>query len=184
MTKHERDVMKAKIDSMIESLPTSRDSGLVGKIAELQACYYCGVFRLKPNPAGKRDLYIYNGSRTRRYSIEIKTGGGELRTLAQDGTVTSTIEGNDFTAWCPRYNPLGDLDQLTVQITEEFIDELESLNLARPKGATGAKYHNKYTIQSYDPNPEKLDCGRNCHLRDVHSIGIPFTKFYAMIKAQ
>lgn len=182
MTKHERDVMKAKIDSMIESLPTSRDSGLVGKIAELQACYYCGVFRLKPNPAGKRDLYIYNGSRTRRYSIEIKTGGGELRTLAQDGTVTSTIEGNDFTAWCPRYDVEGSLDQLTVQVTEEFIETLESLNLARPKVGNGSEFHNKYTIQSYDP--KKPTCGRNCHLWDVHSMGIPFTQFYAMVKAQ
>lgn len=54
MTKQERDVMKAKINSMIESLPTSRDSGLVGEIAELQVCYYCDIFRLKPSPSSER----------------------------------------------------------------------------------------------------------------------------------
>lgn len=182
MNKKQHEKMISMIEEMkARALQGSKDNGLKGKVAELETALYCNVYRDKVQGNDKIDLVQYSSDRKHRYSIEIKSGGGELAVLDDNGQIVKDFTSNDYIAYAPVLDlDLDATEQLRVFTTDQFLELAKSMKLIRTKRSSKGTKQDRITMQSW--NKKDLTTGRNLKMLELWEKGIPFRDFYTELK--
>ena len=101
------------------------------------------------------------------YSIEIKSGCGELATLNEDGEIVSTVFKRDIIVYAPFYEAGDDVFCTSyVLTTEDFFKALEEARLIRTKVSSAMNkkkqngetwYYDRMSIQSFKNSQKATD---------------------------